>query len=75
MVLSEGRPIGPHDLGLVARRTPPRGAGLEASRADAERVAINASLERTGCDIKRARDLGVSRMTLYGLLAKHGIEL
>ena len=75
MVLSEGRLIGPHDLGLAPRRTPARGAGLDASRIDAERAAIGASLERAGRNITHAaRDLGVSRMTLYRLLAKHGID-
>ncbi len=76
MVLSEGRLIGPHDLGLAPRRpAASAGAGLDASRIDAERAAIGASLERAGYNITHAaRDLGVSRMTLYRLLAKHGIE-
>ncbi|MDB5936247.1 MAG: uncharacterized protein JWQ01_3591 [Massilia sp.] len=75
MVLSEGRLIGPHDLGLAPRRTPSASAGLDASRTDAERAAIGASLERAGYNITHAaRDLGVSRMTLYRLLAKHGIQ-
>jgi DNA-binding NtrC family response regulator len=75
MVLSEGRLIGPHDLGLAPRRATVQGAGLDASRIDAERVAIGASLERAGRNITHAaRDLGVSRMTLYRLLAKHGIH-
>ena len=76
MVLSEGRLIGPHDLGLglAPRQAVAPGAGLDASRTDAERAAIGASLERAGRNITRAaRDLGVSRMTLYRLLAKHGI--
>ena len=74
MVLSEGRLIGAHDLGLSP--LPPRAGGLDASRTDAERAAIGASLERAGRNITHAaRDLGVSRMTLYRLLAKHGIEL
>ncbi len=75
MVLSEGRLIGPHDLGLAPRRAAAAGAGLDASRIDAERAAIGASLERAGRNITHAaRDLGVSRMTLYRLLAKHGIQ-
>ncbi|MFC0135284.1 sigma-54-dependent Fis family transcriptional regulator [Massilia eurypsychrophila] len=75
MVLSEGRLIGPHDLGLAPRRAPAAGAGLDASRIAAERAAIGASLERAGRNITHAaRDLGVSRMTLYRLLAKHGIQ-
>jgi DNA-binding NtrC family response regulator len=75
LVLSEGRLIGAHDLGLAPRHAPARGAGLDAWRIDAERAAIGASLERAGHNITRAaRDLGVSRMTLYRLLAKHGIQ-
>lgn len=73
LVLSEGRLIGAHDLGLAPR--PPHSGGLDASRIDAERAAIGASLDRTGRNITHAaRDLGVSRMTLYRLLAKHGIQ-
>ncbi len=74
MVLSEGRLIGAHDLGL-ALHPANGGGGLDASRIDAERAAIGASLERAGRNITHAaRDLGISRMTLYRLLAKHGIE-
>jgi DNA-binding NtrC family response regulator len=73
MVLSEGRLIAAHDLGLARR--PLHGGGLDASRIDAERAAIDASLARAGRNITHAaRDLGVSRMTLYRLLAKHGIQ-
>ena len=75
LVLSEGRLIGAHDLGLALRPLNGGGGGLDASRIDAERAAIGASLERAGRNITHAaRDLGVSRMTLYRLLAKHGIE-
>ena len=75
MVLGEGRLIAPHDLGLAPCSAQERGAGLDASRIDAERAAIGASLERAGRNITHAaRDLGVSRMTLYRLLAKHGIQ-
>lgn len=73
MVLAEGRLIGAQDLGLAPRAI--HSGGLDASRIDAERAAIGASLERAGRNITHAaRDLGVSRMTLYRLLAKHGIE-
>ena len=75
MVLGEGRLIAPHDLGLASRRPAAGSAGLDALRIDAERAAIGASLERAGRNITHAaRDLGVSRMTLYRLLAKHGIQ-
>ncbi|NRR29693.1 sigma-54-dependent Fis family transcriptional regulator [Oxalobacteraceae bacterium] len=76
MVMAEGQLIHPYDLGLAER---PRdgaadGAPLDDARVRAERDAIDASLIRAGKNISvAARELGVSRMTLYRLLAKHGI--
>jgi DNA-binding NtrC family response regulator len=65
MVLAEGRLIGAHDLGLAPRRAASRGAGLDASRIDAERAAIGASLERAGRNITHAaRDLGCAHDTV-----------
>jgi DNA-binding NtrC family response regulator len=74
LVFAEGRLITPHDLGLDAGSPARAVAGLDESRISAERAAICASLERTGNNITHAaRHLGVSRMTLYRLLARHGI--
>jgi len=74
MVMAEGRLIAPQDLGLSAARAPDAAAQLDDARIRAERDAIDASLLRAGRNITlAARDLGVSRMTLYRLLAKHGI--
>ncbi|GAB3471317.1 sigma-54 dependent transcriptional regulator [Massilia terrae] len=74
MVLAEGRLITPADLALADARRPPGGAALDESRIAAERAALLASLERAGNNRSRAaRELGVSRMTLYRLLDKHGI--
>ena len=74
MVMADGRLIVPADLGLEAERAPPEPAPLDEARIRAERDAISASLQRAGRNISlAARDLGVSRMTLYRLLAKHGI--
>jgi transcriptional regulator with PAS, ATPase and Fis domain len=74
MVMAEGRLILPGDLGLDAARAPNGAAQLDEARIRAERDAIDASLTRAGRNITlAARDLGVSRMTLYRLLAKHGI--
>jgi DNA-binding NtrC family response regulator len=75
MVLAEHRLIMPEDLELsgsddsIILRD-----GLDNSRGSAERTAIWNSLARTGNNISQAaRDLGVSRMTLYRLMAKHSI--
>lgn len=74
MVMAEGRLIRPQDLELGGARAPLDGAPLDDARTRAERDAIDASLRRAGKNITlAARDLGVSRMTLYRLLAKHGI--
>ncbi|MYN19606.1 sigma-54-dependent Fis family transcriptional regulator [Rugamonas sp. FT107W] len=75
MVMAEGRLILPQDLGLSTGRAPAESAPLDDARIRAERDAIDASLLRAGRNITlAARDLGVSRMTLYRLLAKHGIR-
>ena len=74
MVMAEGRLIVPRDLGLEAERAAMPEAALDEARIRAERDAIDASLQRAGRNVSlAARDLGVSRMTLYRLLAKHGI--
>jgi DNA-binding NtrC family response regulator len=74
MVLAEGELITPEDLGLNHIGLGPATGGLDTSRASAERNIICACLERTGRNIsKTARELGVSRATLYRLLSKHSI--
>jgi DNA-binding NtrC family response regulator len=74
MVMAEGRLILPQDLGLAAAAPVAAPMLLDAVRIRAERDAIDASLLRAGRNMTlAARDLGVSRMTLYRLLAKHGI--
>ena len=75
MVLAEGELITPEDLGLMhagAGSSPPC---LDTSRANAERSNIVDCLNRTGHNVsKTARELGISRATLYRLLNKHGID-
>lgn len=74
MVMAEGRLISAADLGLAEVAVRPDGAPLGDARSRAERDAIDASLLRAGRNMTvAARELGVSRMTLYRLLAKHGI--
>jgi transcriptional regulator of acetoin/glycerol metabolism len=77
MVLAEHRLVMPEDLDLPGvGPICPHGVGLGTSRLSAERVAIGESLARSGNNISRAaRELGVSRMTLYRLMAKHEISV
>ena len=77
MVLAEHRLVMPEDLDLPGvGPICPTGVGLGTSRLSAERVAIGESLARSGNNISRAaRELGVSRMTLYRLMAKHEISV
>ncbi|WP_229414646.1 sigma-54 interaction domain-containing protein [Zemynaea arenosa] len=71
MVMAEGRYITADDLGL-GQRTPVQ--ELHGSRGHAEREAVAAAMGRNANIVSRAaRDLGVSRTTLYRLLAKHGL--
>lgn len=74
IVMTEHRMIHPADLGLDARVTPLTAVALEQARREAEVHAIRASLKAAGNNISRsARMLGVSRVTLYRLMAKHNI--
>ncbi|MBC7507030.1 MAG: sigma-54-dependent Fis family transcriptional regulator [Sandarakinorhabdus sp.] len=75
MVLGEGRWITPFDLGLDAQLPTIASDGkLDKVRVHAERKAICVKLEEASYNISRAaRELGVSRMTLYRLMAKHQI--
>lgn len=74
MVMSEGRLITPFDLGLEERVGSPQHEALDDARTEAERSAISCSLQSAGRNVTQAaRQLGVSRMTLYRLMAKHSI--
>jgi len=72
MVMAEGRLITPADLAFEADSTPREPLG--DAREKAERTAVWTSLEGAGRNVTRAAErLGISRMTLYRLMAKHGI--
>jgi DNA-binding NtrC family response regulator len=74
VVLAEGKLITPADLGLASNNEPPARAPLDEARMKAERVAISQSLHNAGKNVSHAaRMLRISRMTLYRLMAKHGI--
>ena len=74
VVMTDRRLISPADLelGPGGEAGDARHVGLEAARTRAEREAIRTALARGGHNVSRAaRELGVSRMTLYRLMAKH----
>ncbi|MDX9844636.1 MAG: sigma-54 dependent transcriptional regulator [Aquabacterium sp.] len=74
VVMSEQRLISPADLGLAAPSAS-SALGLDAARLQAEREAIALTLGRMAHNVTRAaRELGVSRMTLYRLMDKHGLH-
>ncbi len=80
MVMAEGHLITSADLGLTPPKEPnghsgqQNGEALGDARTRAERDAIQLCLQDSGSNVSRAaRDLGVSRMTLYRLMEKHGI--
>jgi two-component system NtrC family response regulator len=73
-VMAEGSRITPADLELAPGTTAAR-QGLRELRAGLERETIKAALKRNRGNISQtASELGISRPTLYGLLAKFGIE-
>jgi DNA-binding NtrC family response regulator len=75
MVMAEGRAILPEDLGLSVAHVPGADVALGSIRWRADRDAVQASLASAGSNIsKAARDLGVSRMTLYRMIKKLNIE-
>ena len=75
MVMAQGRLITPADLGFADSRSPGPGVALDEARTRAEQDAIAISLERSGRNITlAAKNLGISRMTLYRLMAKHGMD-
>ena len=75
MIMAEGKSIMPADLGLEAPTSPELQNVLDEARQKAERIAIHSSLQQNGRNVAiSARQLGVSRMTLYRLMVKHGIN-
>jgi DNA-binding NtrC family response regulator len=75
VVMTDRRMIAPADLGLAIEEGP-GSVGLDTARTMAERDAIYVTFNRVGRNVTHAaRELGVSRMTLYRLMEKHGIAL
>jgi len=74
LVMAEGHMIQAADLGLEDVSPPVLADVLDGVRIQAERAALQAHLCEGKSMTVVARELGVSRMTLYRLMAKHGIE-
>jgi DNA-binding NtrC family response regulator len=75
-VMSESRLITPEDLGIAGRTSAEAPPTLEAARAKAEKEAVVSALYRTGHNLAQAaRELGVSRVTVYRLIEKHEIDV
>lgn len=73
VVMTDQRFITPQDLGFSVM-APPASPGLDEVRTLAERNAISLTLGRVDRNITHAaRELGISRMTLYRLMDKHGL--
>ena len=54
----------------------PSGHGLDQARVDAERDTLLGCLRQSGFNVSRAaRQLGVSRVTVYRLCHKHGLSI
>jgi DNA-binding NtrC family response regulator len=76
MVMCEHHLITPADLGLEKRAAPRNAISLDDVREKAELDVIQRYLQLNNNNVsKTARDLGVSRVTLYRLINKFGIIL
>jgi two-component system NtrC family response regulator len=74
VVMAEGRLIEPEDLELAPPAAQSLPLDLRAARRRAEREVLSQALARGGATLSTlARQLGVSRPTLYGLLETHGM--
>jgi len=74
MVMSDQKLITPTDLGLDGGDDWCSSETLQQSRIEASRKTIESALERTRNNISQAaRDLGVSRTTVYRLMEKFSI--
>ncbi len=74
IVTSEHALLTPEDLGINRRSNNRVMQTLDEARAIADRNLILASLHHTGNNMSRAADvLGISRVSLYRLIDKHGI--
>ncbi|MEH6587517.1 MAG: sigma-54 dependent transcriptional regulator [Halioglobus sp.] len=76
VAMTDGNYISSIDLGLKRSSGGGGLATLELSRSDSDRRAIEAALRRNQKNVsKTARDLGISRTTLYRMIEKLGVQV
>lgn len=74
LILCEGKLINASDLGLEDYIEAPEAKTLEDARASLDRSILEVSLRNNGNNVSQAaRQLGVSRVTLYRMMSKHNI--
>ena len=74
VIMAEGKFVSAIDLGLSVAVNPPT-LNLRVVRQNAETAAIRQALVRASGNISRTAELlGITRPTLYDLMAKYGIR-
>jgi two-component system NtrC family response regulator len=74
-IMAEGSQITAGDLGLESGHADPQPFNLRQVRDAADRLAVGRALTQAGGNVAQAAELlGVSRPTLYDLMAKTGIK-
>jgi two-component system NtrC family response regulator len=75
VVMAEGRYVTPENLELREASTSAGAATLRASRESRERDLVRLAMEKAEGNVTRAAaELGISRPTLYQLLARYGLK-
>jgi two-component system NtrC family response regulator len=74
-IMAEGSQVAAADLGLDTSHAEPQPFNLRQAREEAERMAVNRALAHSEGNIAQAAELlGVTRPTLYDLMAKIGLK-
>ncbi len=74
-IMAEGTQITAADLGLDAAHVDPQPFNLRQARENAERLAVSRALAHSDGSIAQAAELlGITRPTLYDLMAKIGMK-
>ncbi|MDH5832446.1 sigma-54 dependent transcriptional regulator [Luteimonas kalidii] len=75
MVMAEGCHLSARDLQLEDRSPDQQAVTIDLARRAGERTAIDRALARHGQHVGQAADeLGISRVTLYRLMLRHGLH-